>query len=391
MNNPDSKLEKAVKEIINKDLYKLTISKPLIKMESDGEAITKVSIRPVMIKGKLLYQETVTKGKKELHDNYSDKEVILRICNYMSGKFGQLSANALTMNLSILTNKKGTITVKKAMHEAINLNIDLSHNKEKKYIIKEGEPADFLVALGVMMPDGKVAKARYDKFKQINRYLEFIEDVLPEIENEEVIRIVDFGCGKSYLTFALYYYLKIKKNLNVDIIGLDLKADVIADCNKLKNKLHYDNLRFLKGDIKDYENTDKITMVVSLHACDTATDYAIYKAIGWNARVIMAVPCCQHEVNKRIKCDELNDIFKYGLIKERMSSLITDAYRANVLESQGYETQILEFIDMEHTPKNIMIRAMKSSKTSMNKQTYDSIEKYFNIQPTLGRLIKDEN
>lgn len=391
MNNPDSKLEKAVKEIINKDLYKLTISKPLIKMESDGEAITKVSIRPVMIKGKLLYQETVTKGKKELHDNYSDKEVILRICNYMSGKFGQLSANALTMNLSILTNKKGTITVKKAMHEAINLNIDLSHNKEKKYIIKEGEPADFLVALGVMMSDGKVAKARYDKFKQINRYLEFIEDVLPEIENEEVIRIVDFGCGKSYLTFALYYYLKIKKNLNVDIIGLDLKADVIADCNKLKNKLHYDNLRFLKGDIKDYENTDKITMVVSLHACDTATDYAIYKAIGWNARVIMAVPCCQHEVNKRIKCDELNDIFKYGLIKERMSSLITDAYRANVLESQGYDTQILEFIDMEHTPKNIMIRAMKSSKTSMNKQTYDSIEKFFNIQPTLGRLIKDEN
>lgn len=389
MNTKDiSSLKEALNEIINEKLYKITISKPLVKKEVNGEIITKTAIRPVMIKGKLYFQETITQGKKNIHENYDKDSIVVKIVEYMSGQFGQLDGSASEMKLTVLTNKKGTLTIKKSKHEALNINVNLSHNKEKQYLLKEGEPVDFLIALGVMMPDGRVAKARFDKFKQINRYLEFIDDILPALKDEEIIRVVDFGCGKSYLTFALYYYLKIKKKLSVDIIGLDLKADVIADCNKLKNKLHYDGLRFLHGDIKDYENTDSISLVVSLHACDTATDYALAKAVGWGAKAIMAVPCCQHEVNKQIKCEELQTVLKYGLIKERISALITDAYRANKLEEAGYDTQVLEFIDMEHTPKNILIRAVKSGK---RKKGTDSLESYLNIKPTLGRLLEDED
>ena len=245
-------------------------------------------------------------------------------------------------------------------------------------------------------PEGRVVKSKYHKFKQINRYLEFIEDILPALQKEDTIRIVDFGCGKSYLTFALYYYLKIIQNKNIDIIGLDLKKDVIEDCSRLKDKLGYQGLTFIKGDIKDYENGDKIDMVVSLHACDTATDYAIAKAVSWGAKVIMAVPCCQHELNRQIVCAPLQEILKYGVVKERISALITDAYRADCLEKMGYEAQILEFIDLEHTPKNLLIRAVRKEKKispKKNSKEYsgslEELEQYLHIHPLLGQLLNE--
>ena len=392
MRPEDSKrVADAIEDIVNDRLYKLTLSKPLVKMEKDCESITKISVHPVMIKDKLVFQETVYQGKKAIHDNYGKNQIVERIVKYLDGQFGQLDAKATNCDLMILTNKKGTVTIKKKKHEELAVTRNLSHNKEKNYILKDGEPADFLVSLGVQMPDGKVAKSRYDKFKQINRYLEFVDDILPSLEKEGLVKIVDFGCGKSYLTFALYYYLKIKKNYNVDIVGLDLKADVIAKCNELKNRLHYTGLKFICGDIKDYVTDEKVDMVVSLHACDTATDYAIKKAIDWNARVIMAVPCCQHQVNKQIKNDDLKDLLKYGIIKERMSALITDAYRAQCLETIGYDTQILEFIDMEHTPKNILIRAVKNDNKKVDKVNYSKLKalnELLSINPLLGELIR---
>lgn len=224
--------------------------------------------------------------------------------------------------------------------------------------------------MGVQTEEGKIVKAKYDKFKQINRFLEFIEDILPTLPKGRTLRVIDFGCGKSYLTFAVYYFLKELRGMDIEITGLDLKKDVIQRCNELAEKYKYEGLHFLQGDISTYEGERKeesgmgrgiseerkVDMVITLHACDTATDYALAKAVEWGAEVILSVPCCQHEVNKQINCEELMPVLKYGLLKERVSALITDAVRANVLEENGYEVQILEFIDMEHTPKNILIR-----------------------------------
>ena len=271
----------------------------------------------------------------------------------------------------------------------------LAHDKVKQYILKEGCPIDFLVGLGVQTPDGRVTKAKYDKFRQINRYLEFIEDVLEALPENRTIRIIDFGCGKSYLTFAMYYYLHELKQRDIQVTGLDLKADVITHCNQLAKDCGYDKLHFERGDIATYTGADQVDMVVTLHACDTATDFALEKAVKWGAKVIMAVPCCQHEINRQITCEELKPLLRYGLIKERMSALITDAVRANLLEKQGYDTQILEFIDMEHTPKNLLIRAVKRKNTRMNAKSaarnvdVSELMSFLKIRPTLDELLKE--
>ena len=266
----------------------------------------------------------------------------------------------------------------------------LSHNRKKRYILEEGIPVPFLVELGVQTKDGAIVHAKYDKFRQINRFLEFIEDVLPKLDKEKETRIIDFGCGKSYLTFAMYYYLKILKGYPVRITGLDLKTDVIEHCSRLAKKFGYDSLEFLHGDIASYEGTDEVDMVVTLHACDTATDYALEKAVRWNAKVILSVPCCQHEVNKQMKSELFAPVFHYGIIKERMAALYTDALRAEVLEAMGYRVQILEFIDMEHTPKNLLIRAVKQGKRKENREAIEAILKEIHTEPTLYRLLMEE-
>lgn len=267
----------------------------------------------------------------------------------------------------------------------------LSHNRTKHYILEEGKPVDFLVGLGVQTPDGRVTKARFDKFRQINRYLEFIEDVIDELPTDRTIRIIDFGCGKSYLTFAMYYYLHELQHRDIQVTGLDLKTDVIKHCNELAEKLGYDRLKFERGDISTYEGTDVADMVVTLHACDLATDYALDKAVKWGARVILAVPCCQHELNRQITCDSLKPVLKYGIIKERIAALLTDALRANLLEQQGYETQILEFIDMEHTPKNLLIRAVKKGSMRPKHSTdIRTVEELLHVAPTLDKLLNNK-
>ena len=247
----------------------------------------------------------------------------------------------------------------------------------------------FLIDLGVQTAEGRIVHARYDKFRQINRFLEFVQDILPQMEKGRELTILDFGCGKSYLTFALYYYLKILNGYDIRVIGLDLKEDVIARCNALAEKYGYDKLTFLTGDIADYEGVSKVDMVVTLHACDTATDYALEKALEWDAKVILSVPCCQHELNKQMENEILKPVLKYGLIKERIAALVTDALRAGRLEEAGYQVQILEFIDMEHTPKNILIRAVKTGKPHEIKEL-DACEKFLGVDPLLGRLKKEK-
>ena len=376
-----------------RELFRQLSAENIIQMNlSNSRNIDRAArskIRPVMMKDELLVQETVYRGTQVFHTNYRFDELLTKVTEDMEKLYRQAQIICKEEEITILVSKKGTVTIKRKKKQNDG-NQPLAHNREKQYIIKEGEPADFLVGLGVQSENGKVTNACYDKFRQINRYLEFIEDVLDKLPSDRTIRIIDFGCGKSYLTFAMYYYLHQLRKRDIRVTGLDLKKDVIRNCNELAKKLGYEKLDFQVGDIKDYSGEEQVDMVVSLHACDVATDYALEKAIKWGAKVILAVPCCQHEVNKQIKSDVLQPVFKYGIIKERMSALITDALRANILEQHGYETQILEFIDMEHTPKNLLIRAVKKNGMKSRGQcsSVDQLTEFLQIHPTLKDLLK---
>ena len=285
----------------------------------------------------------------------------------------------------MLVSKNGKVTIKVKKTPHCVKDRDLSHNRKKKYILDPEKSVDFLVDLGVQTKEGRIVHAKYDKFRQINRFLEFIEDVLPELPREREVTILDFGCGKSYLTFAMYHYLKELKGYQVHIIGLDLKEDVISRCQELAKRYGYQGLDFYVGDIAGYEGVKQVDMVVTLHACDTATDYALDKAIQWGAKVILSVPCCQHELNGQMQNEILDPVFQYGIIKERMAALFTDALRAQILESKGYHVQILEFIDMEHTPKNILIRGVKKGETKSSEDCRKIMD-FLQVTPTLAVL-----
>ena len=389
-NEYNGSMMKTIREFLEEQINEQLIQ-AVVSGRRTGEGPSKVKLRPVELKGKLCYQASVTEGTKVYHKNYSREEIIDYLEQAME-EFRQLQVIGRSQDGSILISKKGKATIKTKNHKAVqNESVKIApHNRVKQYILKEGTAAPFLVDLGVMTKDGKIVASRYDKFRQINRFLEFIRDILPKLPKDREITILDFGCGKSYLTFAMYYYLHELKEYDIRIIGLDLKKDVIRHCNELSEKYGYEKLRFLEGDIADYTGVNKVDMVVTLHACDTATDYALAKAVGWDAKVILSVPCCQHELNRQIKNEILEPILKYGLLKERMAALITDGLRAQYLEREGYETQILEFIDMEHTPKNILIRAVKKRHAKEDNNIEASIkrcEAALRVSPTLGHLL----
>jgi SAM-dependent methyltransferase len=349
-----------------------------------------VKIRPVLLKEQLNFQVTEYKGKQVFHENMEKQSVEEYIITQMSDFFGQMVLESTTKTVNVLVSKKGTVTIKQKVQKKEVKPQELSHNRKKRYILEEGVAVPFLVDLGVQTKDGMIVKARYDKFRQINRFLEFIQDIVENLPKGRELTIVDFGCGKSYLTFAMYHYLKVMKGFDIRVIGLDLKEDVIAYCNELKDKYGYEKMSFTTGDIKEYTGVDAVDMVVTLHACDTATDYALEKAVKWGASVILSVPCCQHELNYQMKNEELSAVFQYGLLKERIAALMTDGLRAELLEQCGYDAQVLEFIDMEHTPKNILIRAVKNpGKTTRDFTKYENCCKALGVTPTLGRLLKE--
>ena len=370
------------KECIGEELYQIILSKA-----KGSKAITKVKIRPLLLKGRLMFQVSETKGTQIFHSNLNKEEVTERIIDYLNRDFSQAEFTSGKLWAMVLISKKGKITIKKRKQE-MACQADLSHNKVKNYILPEGVPVPFLVDLGVQTIDGKTVRSRYDKFRQINRYLEFIADIMPILPTERRIRIVDFGCGKSYLTFALYYYMKILCKRDIQVVGLDLKEKVIEECNSLAQKYRYENLNFVCGDVVQYQALEAVDMVVTLHACDTATDYALKKAISWGAKVIFTVPCCQHEVNGQIKNELLQPLLKYGLLKERIAALVTDGIRANLLEEQGYQVQIMEFIDMEHTPKNILIRAVRESNPQKRVTNVGKMAQFLGVENTLQKLLK---
>lgn len=390
-------MEQTVKEAIVKSLEE-GLQRAVLSNAPKNAELFKVKVHPVVIGGKQQYQIEEYRGTQVFHENGTEEVVAERLGTWLEeGCFKQAELLSVFHQRTVLVGKKGTATVKcKKRQDGAPILTPREHNRKKQYLLEEGVPVPFLIDLGVMTKDGAIVKAKYDKFRQINRFLEFVEDILPALPKNRELTILDFGCGKSYLTFALYHYLYTLKGYEVRIVGLDLKKDVIARCNRLAKEYGYEKLEFLCGDIADYTGMTAVDMVVTLHACDTATDYALYKAIRWGAAVVLSVPCCQHEWNRQMECEPLQPFLKYGIVKERMSALMTDAFRANAMEACGYKTQLLEFIDMEHTPKTILLRAVKKERIGQEELGdrvacgMKEILSYCNVEPTLYRLLTEK-
>lgn len=377
-------LKSVLDKSFNIDFVSAVLSNP---REKDGTV--KVKIRPVMKQDRLLFQCEEYRNNQAFHLNLEAEATSEYVENQMK-VFKQMQMETRQFRYQVLVSKKGKMTIQKRLQTAEVKEVNYSHNRAKHYILEEGKTVPFLRDLGVMTKTGEIVRTKFDKFRQINRFLEFIEDILPQLPKDREVTILDFGCGKSYLTFAMYYYLHELNGYDIRIIGLDLKTDVIEACNQLAKKYGYRKLKFLEGNIADYTGSDEVDMVVTLYACDTATDFALAKAVGWKAKVILSVPCCQHELNGQMANEVLAPLFSYGLIKERMAALVTDSLRAEYLKREGYDTQILEFIDMEHTPKNILIRAVYTGKRGDNDEAICACEKMLHVQPTLGKLLKGE-
>ena len=381
-----SELRQYIESMLKAAPYKIILSNPFSKSEEYKKII-------IEYKGKN-YQIAQYTDKQVFHENVVQEELAEKCMVLAENCYKQINGMSATEEHIILISKKGKCNykVKKTATDAVKLSAKAQgHNRQKNYILKEGMNIAPLVDMGVFTKDGKVVNAMYDKYKQINRFIEIIDDEVSNLKTEE-LNVIDFGCGKSYLTFVVYYYLTEVMKLKVNMIGLDLKEDVIKKCNQAAEKYHYTNLRFEVGDVNGFKAPFDVDMVITLHACDTATDYALYNAIQWKAKMIFSVPCCQHELNKQIKPEELTILSRYGIIKERFSALATDAIRGNLLEYCGYKTQLLEFIDFAHTPKNILIRAVrrpiipKQVKENMLREVHAIMDE-FAFEPTLYKLL----
>ena len=382
-------LKKVVREISKEKIIKAVISNKINKEEKYNKILFFLKEN----KNQEYYQIEKYTDKQVFHENIELNLLEEKLYECIGNNYKQVSAWSDNVTYDLRISKKGKVHLGKKKSNNQNIS-NKSHNKEKNYILKEGMIIEPLIDLGVFTKDGKVVNSKYDKYKQINRFVEIIDHEIKKKDYKE-LTILDFGCGKSYLTFVLYYYFVKIKNINVKMIGLDLKEDVIKKCNEIAKSYKYDNLSFELGDINGFKYNNKVDMVITLHACDTATDYALYNAIKWNAKMIFSVPCCQHELNSQMKSDKLSILTRYGIVQERVSALMTDAIRANILESCGYKTQLLEFIDIAHSPKNILIRASKGNVSEDKKEKaikeVNNLISQFNFEPTLLKLVQNDN
>ena len=395
-----NELKNTISQIVACSIQKIIISKPQEKSNP---------YKKIVIERKKEYFQAAKYTEKQVfHDNIEPETLKQYLLDTISNAYLQINAWDTEKEHILLLSKKGKITykTKKLPHigqdktmqvpEGKAQTADFSyedHNRQKNYILKEGQVIPPLVDMGVFTKEGKVVKSMYDKFRQINRFIEMIDDGIRDYQKDE-IHIIDFGCGKSYLTFIMYYYFTEVRHMKAQMLGLDLKADVIKKCNETAEKYGYENLHFELGDINGFKAPFDVDMVVTLHACDTATDFALFNAVCWNAKMIFSVPCCQHELNKQMQTDDLSLLTRYGIVKERFAALTTDAIRANLLECCGYKTQLLEFVDFAHTPKNILIRAIRKPvvPTAVKKKYLTEVEKVmeeFHVTPTLYTLLKE--
>ncbi|MDO8953396.1 MAG: SAM-dependent methyltransferase [Gammaproteobacteria bacterium] len=380
--NKDQLQQWLQEQIDNCDIIKLVLSKPAERLKA-----AKISCEPVLIKDAVKYQCATQIAAQVMQENLKPESVVERIMLEFPSNFGQLLVKTRLEDRNFYANKEGVIGVNTQKHKVALTQKLSTQNRKKQYLLAEGIPAPFLIELGIMTAEGKVRTQKYDKFKQINRYLEMIADCLEDLPKDHPIKIIDFGCGKSYLTFAVHYFFTELQRREVTIIGLDLKAEVIEDCSRIAKKLNCIGLSFQVGDIAQFNAMDKVDMVISLHACDTATDYALAKAVAWEAKIILAVPCCHKELASQLSSDVLKPILAYGIVKERMAALVTDALRAELLKSVGYKVQLLEFIDLENTPKNILIRAVRQQVLEKESHAFEHCCQALHVAPLLKTLL----
>ena len=395
MSEVNTELYTYLTQILSNPVHKMVLSHPKTK----GEDYKKINIS----RKKDYFQVEKYTDKQVFHENIKAEALVDKCMELVDGHYLQVNAWAEDTEYALLISKKGKCALRKIQQKQVaaapsgagcatgNCAVD-THNRKKHYILEEGTVIPPLVDMGIFTQEDKVVRSMHDKYRQINRFIELIDDAVRDL-NVSTLHVIDFGCGKSYLTFILYYYLTEIRGIDAQIIGLDLKEDVIHNCNAAAQKYGYTGLRFELGDINGYKAPFDVDMVITLHACDTATDYALYNAIQWNAKMIFSVPCCQHELNHQMQPDTLSILSNYGIIQERFAALATDAIRGNLLEYCGYKTQLLEFIDFAHTPKNILIRATRRSSTPKHLkekklQEIHAIMDEFHFNPTLYQLIQ---
>ncbi|MGE7694813.1 class I SAM-dependent methyltransferase [Lysinibacillus sp. NPDC094177] len=373
-----------MERILQQQLVTATISQPRMK----SNEVKRIKLKPLLLKDayhiQVEYQfERILKHENVLLENVPDK------LEAFFNDYRQAHVDFIDEKIQVQLSKKNKV-LWKSDKSSTPKQVNLAHNRKKNYLLAEDKPYPFLIRLGVQTEEGKIKKQKYDKFKQINRFIEFIDDALTYLPKDRQVRILDFGSGKSYLTFALYHYLKIEKGLDIRVTGLDLKKEVIEECSRIAQDLGYEQLEFLVGDINDYNEESAVDMVVTLHACDVATDMALARAVKWGASVILSVPCCQHELNRQLNTPTLDIMLQHGLVRERFAALATDSIRAEILSLVGYEAQLLEFIDMENTPKNILIRAYHTGKKPNSEQraNYDAFLKLLNAKPFLANELQ---
>jgi hypothetical protein len=347
---------------LNRELESAFTSNVLVKLVlARGDKGVKISARPVVVKGETRLQWAERRGKQEVHANLTLDESLKRLKREFPSKFRQVNLLTTEADFEARTDARGQIVSRRGK-PSTKRPVDVSHDAAKNYLIPEGKPCGFLEAVGVMTADGRVRAAMQHKFRQINRFLEFVNDIYADLPAEGVIRVVDFGCGKSYLTLAIHHLLTVIHKRQVDIQGIDRTADVVATCRSVADRLELEGIRFEAGDIGDAKVDGQVHLAVALHACDTATDAALAKAVEWTANVILAAPCCQHEIASQMHAESLELLESHGILKERFAALATDAMRAAALEAAGYRTQVIEFIDLDHTAKNLLIRAVRRDK-----------------------------
>jgi SAM-dependent methyltransferase len=318
-------------------------------------------VRPVELRGQRHYQLASRRGSQEVHENLAPDAALTRIESEFGTHYEHAHLMTAAADFHARIARGGAVQVKrsKPSRQASAGPTGESHDRARQHVIAEGRPCAFLAEIGVMTPDGTVRASRRKKFRQVNRYLELAGDIIGDLPAEGPLRVVDFGCGKSYLTFALHHLLTAIHGREVEIVGLDRKADVIADCRRIADRLGCRGLSFEAGDIATHDPGGPVHLAVSLHACDTATDDAIAQAVRWQSDVILAVPCCQHELAAKLGGDFLPAVQRHGILKDRLAAIVTDALRSAALEACGYRAQVVEFIDMEHTAKNVLIRAVR--------------------------------
>lgn len=372
-------VEQAVR---NSKLILLVLSRPV---GSTSEGVRKLSVRPVTVRGELMLQWTAHEDRRESHENLDRDASLQRLRENFPARFRDLNLFTTDADLTVRSNRKGRIRVTTAPPS--KQPATTAHNRQKQYLIPEGVPCPFLEAIGVMTSAGRVKANRYNKFRQINRFLEFIDDVYASLPADGPLRVVDFGCGKSYLTFAIHHYLDVIRSRDVQITGLDRNPEVIRDCRSVAERLELDGLEFFEGDIVGHTADGPVDLAVSLHACDTATDDALARAVQWGARVILSVPCCQHEVADQLECSDLSLMTRHGILKERLAAMATDALRAAVLEVVGYRADVIEFIDMEHTAKNLLIRAVRrdasaeaDARSVAAREEFNALKRHFGVE-----------